>query len=157
MQLLILAIQPLVCSCCWTVTWGSRLYILLGLPQVVTTGYVFGQVGGNDGHQGVLHKQLRCGGTPAPRGRYSSPNNVPEKKKENVCVLGMGCGHLASPSGMNLGPVWARGSASRGRVLAIPSLAEKKGGGIPLFDCFRNTNECLRVRYIQQVFPAQYE
>ena len=77
-----------------TLTWRSRLYALLGLPQVVITGYVLGQVRGNDGHQEVhIHVETR-GHTPPPptcsqkRGSVRpllrrgavSPNNVPEKK-----------------------------------------------------------------------------
>ena len=47
--------RSLVCSGCWTVTWRSRVFVLLGLPQVVITVYDFGRVGGNADHQGLLH------------------------------------------------------------------------------------------------------
>ena len=88
-------------------------------------GYDHGQMGGNDGHQGVLDTfsgdarayPPRCG----QKGGYlrlllrrslDSPINVLEKKgKKKVCVLGMGCGHLASASELNLGQVGARGGA----------------------------------------------
>ena len=88
-----LAIQPLVGSGCWTVTWRSRVCVLLGLPQVVIT--VFGQVGGTDGHQGVFHKNIveMRGHIPPTRSQKGgsrrlfllrgadSPNSVPEKKE----------------------------------------------------------------------------
>ena len=97
-------------------------------------GYDFGQVGGNDGHQGVLDKSYgdagaypptcgQKGGSPRPllRRGPASPNNVLEKKKKKVCMLGEGCGRLAnSASELDLGQVGARGGASRGRVLPIP-------------------------------------
>ena len=51
------------------------------------------------------------------RDRAVRPNNVPEKK-EKMGVLGMGRGHLASASELNLKQFWARGGASRGRVFA---------------------------------------
>ena len=87
-----------------TLTWRSGLYVLLGLPQVVITGDVFGQVGGNDGHQGVPHEYSRDMGAYPPqhivkkggslipllRRGAVSPNSVLEKEK--VCTLRMGCG-----------------------------------------------------------------
>ena len=59
-----------------------------------------------------------------------SPNNVAEKKKK-ARVLGMGCGHLASASELNLKQVGARGSASRGRVLPVTPFGLKRRGYTP--------------------------
>ena len=42
------------------------LYLLLGLSPVVMKGYDFGQVGGNDGHAGVIHKFSRVAGAYPP-------------------------------------------------------------------------------------------
>ena len=53
-----------------------------------------------------------------------SPNDVPEKK---VCVLGMGCGNLASASELTLKQVGPRGSVSHGRVLPIAPFGHKPG------------------------------
>ena len=87
------------------------LNLLLGLSSVVMKGYDFGQVGGNDGHAGLIHKFSRVAGAyPAnlwskggilstpPARRCRRPNNEPEKKKKKLRALGMGCGHLASAS-----------------------------------------------------------
>ena len=54
----LLAIQPsgLLGLLDYSLMWRSRFHVLLGLALVVITGDVFGQVGGNDAHQGVLHK-----------------------------------------------------------------------------------------------------
>ena len=41
-------------------------YLLLGLSPVVMKGYDFDQVGGNDGHAGVLHKFSRVAGAYPP-------------------------------------------------------------------------------------------
>ena len=54
------------------------------------------------------------------------------KKKQKVCVLGKGCGHLASASKLNLGQFGARRGASRGRVLPIPPFDHKSRGDTPL-------------------------
>ena len=42
---------------------------------------------------------------PLVRGGPVSPKNVRKKK---VCVLGKGCGHLASASELKFGAVWGR-------------------------------------------------
>ena len=67
------------------------------------------------------------------RGPVSS-NSMLEKKKK-VCVLGKGCGHLASASDLILGLFGARGGASRGRVLPAPPF-DPKSRDIPPFDHF---------------------
>ena len=104
------------------------LHLLLGLSSVVMKGYDFGQVGGSDGHAGVLHKFSRITGAYPPSNNREepfcatgplAPTTCPPPKKK-VRVLGMGCGHLASASELNLKQVGARGSASRGHVLPIP-------------------------------------
>ena len=108
-------------------------------------GYDFGQVGGNDGHAGVIHKFSRVAGayppnmwskggilwTPPSR-RCRSPQQRARKKKKKLRVLGMGCGHLASASELNLKQVGARGKASRGRILPIPPFDEKNRGYTPV-------------------------
>ena len=83
----------------YSLTWRSRLCLLLGLPQVVITGYVFGQGGVNDGHTGVIrvHKYNRSTGEYPPNLQSKrgdrldpscgtvgalSPNNVPKNKKK---------------------------------------------------------------------------
>ena len=106
---------------------------------------MFGQVGGKDGHAGVIHKFSRFaeayppnmwskGGIPktlrAPRGPVS-PNNVLEKKRK-VCVLDKVCRHLASASELNSGQSGARAGASRGRVWPIPPFDQKIRGYTPL-------------------------
>ena len=68
------------------------------------------------------------------RGRVS-PNNVLEEIKK-VCVLGKGCGHLASASELNLGQFGAHGGASRRRVLSIPPFDHKSRGYITPFEHF---------------------
>ena len=51
-----------------------------------------------------------------------------------MCVLGKGCGRLASESELDFGQFGARGGASRARVLPIPPRLTIKEGGIPPFD-----------------------
>ena len=108
-------------------------------------GYDFGQVGGNDGHHGVLHK---CSGDPGAyppkmwsKGRTLrpllrrgpvSPNNVLEKKKKQVCVLGKVYWHLASGSELNLGQSGAHAGASRGLVWPISPIDPKIRGYTPI-------------------------
>ena len=48
-----------------------------------------------------------------------APTTGPKKIKRRACVLGMGCGHLASASYLNLEPVGARGNVSPRRVFPI--------------------------------------
>ena len=112
---------------------STSFYLPLGLSPGIMKGYHFGQVGGNDGNAGVLHKFSRVAGATPPqhvvkRGDLFdlwcatvpfAPTTCP-KKKEKLHVLGMGLGHLASASGLNLKQAGARGSAFRGRVLPIP-------------------------------------
>ena len=69
------------------------------------------------GQKGGFIRPLVCRGP-------VSPNNVLEKK-EKVCVLGKGCGHLASASELKLVQFGARGGASRGSVFPIPPFDQK--------------------------------
>ena len=66
---------------------------------------------------------------PAPWCRW--PQQRARKKTKKACVLGMGCGHLASASWLNLRQVGARGSASHGRTCfayaPFPFFSERAG------------------------------
>ena len=97
---------------------------------------------GKDGHAGVMHKFSRFAGAyPPTRGRKGgslrplvrcgpvSPNNVLEKKRKKMCVLGKVCGYLASASELNLGQSGARAG---GRVWPIPPFMQKIRGYTPL-------------------------
>ena len=111
-----------------------------GHASFTTLGYDYGQVVGNDGHAGVMHKFRRFEvaypppqhvqqGSRKPlvrRGRVR-PNNVLEKrKKKKVCVLGKGCGRLAGSSKLKLAQIGERGGTTRGRVLPIPPFDQKR-------------------------------
>ena len=61
-----------------------------------------------------------------------SPNNVLEKKKKQVCVLGKVYWHLASGSELNLGQSEAHAGASRGLVWPISPIDPKIRGYTPI-------------------------
>ena len=88
-------------------------YLLLGLPSVVMKVYHFGQVGGNDGLVGVLHKFSRVAGAYPPNIYVVktgdpfdplcatvplAPTTCPTKKRRCACSACMGSGHLTSAS-----------------------------------------------------------
>ena len=111
--------------------------------------YVFGQVGENGGQSGGEdtcrrfrgHTPATCGQKggsfcPLQRRGPGRPKNVLGRKKITVCVLGMGCGRLASASELHLRQVGARGNACRARVLSISPRWPKNQGAIPHFDHF---------------------
>ena len=73
-----------------SVEWGEML---------ITRGYYIYRVEMRE-HIPPNMFNSRKGGSlrPIPRRGAVSPINVPPKNTKRVCVLGMGCGHLASAS-----------------------------------------------------------
>lgn len=62
---------------------------------------------------------------------FVNPNNVPEKEKNNVCVLGMDCGRLANLSELGLRQAGARAGTCRAPVFHIPPVWRKIRGVYP--------------------------
>ena len=91
---------------------------------MVKRGYFFGQVGGNGGQSGGVDQFSRFAGSyprhgwlkvgvsfcPLLRRGPVRPKNVLGKKKKTVCVLGMGCGRLASASELHSRQLGERGN-----------------------------------------------
>ena len=139
--------------------WVVRLLDCLGYTVTCTCvcicfsgchkWYDFGQVGGIDGHAGVIHNFCSFTGaytpnmwskggirkTPRPW-RSRQPQQPARKNEKQVCVLGKGCGHLASASEVDLGQFGSFGGASSGRVLTIPPFDHKNPGVHPPLTIF---------------------
>ena len=137
--------RPVVYSGCWAVTWIRTAVVVFeavadgqkgvwfrsnGVKKVVNRGEYIHLVGTwgypppRCGQRGDLVCSL-------VRRRPVRPKDVPAKKTKVVCVLGMGFGHLARALDLRLGPVWARGSAFRGRILTLPPNGRKTRGYTP--------------------------
>ena len=116
---------------------------LLRLSQVAKRGYVFGQVGGNGCQPGAVDTFSRFlrGHTPATccqKGGSFRPSSaaVPLGRrtysiKKTLCVLGMGCGRLASASEFHFEAGWGTWERLPCARFAHTRKWPKKQGGYP--------------------------